>query len=113
MALYQNIVYGYKTNYERFKEIAGNYTDDEYDQLLAENRGDRTGWILLESNEAIYGKIILEGESVGQGSYLAGAKGIVELPKVQKSWQLDAAINEVIPEATTQEIKTYVVGEWI
>lgn len=113
MALYQNVLYGYKTTYKRFAELVGDAVEDDYDDLLAWNREDRTGWLLTESDEAFYGKIILEGENAGHGELLAAESGCVEIPKIEKQWQLDKAINDAVPEAYVRDIKTYIIGVYL
>jgi len=109
----QDMIYGYKTTYAEFERITGGWDNDDYDQLLANNRLDGFGW-LVEDDFSVFGQHILAGEGNGNDSVFAAESELVEVPLLDSAHaeSVIRLIQETFPDADDDEIKYYIVGDY-
>ena len=109
----QDLIFGYKTTYKEFESITGGYENDDYDQLLANNRIDGWGWIVSES-AVIYGKHLLSGESYGNDNLFAAESGVIEIPRLKPEEEelfIDR-VKLIFPDIKNKDVKYYIVGDY-
>lgn len=111
----QTMIYGYQTTTDVFEKLTADTNDEDYDQLLAENNASGIGWVLTDDDIAIYGQIVLFGESYGNDTLFSAESGVIEIPFLseQDASKVFMQIEGKMPfKVYENDVKYYIVGQY-